>query len=151
MAFICRTTTVIPLITHICALSINRSIFPDIWKLAIITPLHKSGPTNEPSNFRSISVLPCLGKILERVTHIQLYSYLSDHNMLAEEQSGFRTGYSTGTCLTTFLDPIYLNMDQGCPSGVLFLDLRKAFDVVDHKILLSKFRNMESETNHCYG
>ncbi len=133
---------IIPCITHICCMSIRYHCFPDAWKVAVVTPLHKSGNTDLPTNYRPISVLPCLGKILERIIHTQLYSYLAVNNLLTPSQSGFRKGHSTGTCLTSFLDNIFENVEQGCPSGVLFLDLSKAFDTVDHQIILDKLREI---------
>ena len=125
---------------HIVNLSLEQSIFPDSWKTGCITPLFKEGDTAVPANYRPISILPSLSKILERIAHTQIYSYLTANNLLADEQAGFRKGHSTGTCLMDFLGNIYQNIDKGCLCGVLFLDLRKAFDTVDHRILVSKLR-----------
>ncbi len=91
-----------------------------------ITPLHKAGDNSEPSNFRPISILPCLGKVLEKLVHQQLYNYLDSHDLLSSQQSGFCKGFSTGTCLVNFLDEIFSGIDIGVPSGVLFIDLCKA-------------------------
>ena len=104
----------------------------------MLPPLYKEGPATDPFNYRPISVLPCLGKILEKVVHSQLYGYITDKHILLEGQSGFRKGHFTGTCLMDFLDEIFTNVDKGVPSGVLFLDIRKAFDTDDHIILLQK-------------
>ncbi len=128
-------------ITHIINRSISTRTFPDQWKMACITPLHKSGDPGNPSNFRPISILPCLGKVLEKITHMQIYQYLTEYSILASEQSGFRKGYSTGTCLVTLLDFIFNNIDNGSPCAVLYLDLSKAFDTVDHDILCTKLRH----------
>ena len=84
--------SIIPCITHICNMSIRYHTFPDVWKIAVVTPLHKSGDTSKPTNYRPISVLPCLGKILERVIHTQLYNYLTVYELIAPQQSGFRKG-----------------------------------------------------------
>ena len=132
--------SIYPVLLHICNISIQMRTFPTSWKIGCITPLHKSGDTINPDNFRPISVLPCLGKMLERLVHNQVYGYLTSHNLLSPRQSGFRKGYSTGTCLIDFLHDIYSNIDEGHASGVLFLDLKKAFDVVDHQILLEKLK-----------
>ncbi len=85
---------------------------------------------------------------MERLVHDRLLSYVSDADLLHHRQSGFRKRHSTGTCLIEFLDAIYRNMDEGRLCGVLFLDLKKAFDTVDHNIairLLSQL-NLSSAT-----
>ncbi len=110
-------------------------------KLLLSRP-HKSGNTDLPTIYHLISGLPCLGKVLEGIIHTQHYSYLSVNNLLTPVQLGFRRGYSAGTCLTSFLDNIFENIEQGCPTGVLFLDLSKAFDTVDHSIILTKLHHL---------
>ncbi len=76
--------TIIPAIHHICNLSVRKKIFPNIWKIGRITPLHKSGDNSDPSNFRPISILPCLGKVLEKLIHQQLYAYLDSNDLLSK-------------------------------------------------------------------
>ncbi len=134
--------TIFPVILHICNISIESNTFPDCWKTACITPLHKEGNTIDPTNFRPISVLPCLGKLLERLVHNQVYGYLTANGILSPNQAGFRKGYSMGTCLIEFLHHIYSNIDAGRVSGVLFLDFSKAFDTVEHDIMISKLRHL---------
>ena len=134
--------SIVPVLKHIFNLSIAKSIFPDDWKVGCVTPLFKEGNPDDPSNYRPISLLPSLGKIMERVVHTQLYAYITSHHILSSSQSGFRRGHSMQTCLIDFLDNIYQKVDEGGVCGVLFLDLRKAFDTVDHTILLQKLRIM---------
>ena len=131
---------IVPVILHICNISISKKCFPDLWKTATITALHKKGDHSDPTNFRPISILPSVSKILEKIIHTQLYKYLTDNNTSSTQQSGFRKGHSTGTCLVNFPDKIYQSIDEGVPCGVLFVDLCKAFHTVDHSILLHKLR-----------
>ncbi len=132
--------SIYPVIRHLINRSITARQFPQIWKTGCITPLYKEGDATNPSNYRPISILPTMGKLAEKVIHTQLYTYFSNYELLSPRQAGFRKGYSTGTCLLDFVDNVFVNMDQGMTCGVLFLDLRKAFDTVDHRILLTKLR-----------
>ena len=95
--------SILPVLQHIFNLSLTSRSFPACWKPAIVTPLYKDGAKNNPSNYRPISVLPSVGKLMERAVHGQLYKYLVDHHILSECQSGFRKGHSTVTCLIDFL------------------------------------------------
>ena len=97
-------------------LSIRTKVFPTAWKVAKVT-LHKSGACDVPGNYRPISVIPTLGKILERLVYNQCQKYLNTHNLLCENQAGFREGRSTGTCLTEFLHDIYGEIERWCLWG----------------------------------
>ena len=122
-------------------LSIQQNVIPAEWKKAKVTPLHKSGAKDNPQNYRPISVLPVVSKVLERLIHKQLASYFDEHGLLCISQSGFRRKHSTETAVTYFADEILMNMDKGEVTGCVFIDLAKAFDTVDHDILISKLKN----------
>ena len=137
----CGDAIVAPL-QHIFNISIRTCTFPSIWKSARVTPLYKGGAPENASNYRPVSVLPILSKILERLIHDQIYEYVTNAAILTDRQSGFRKRHSTGTCLVEFLDAVYNSIEEGSLSGVLFLDLRKAFDTVDHQVLICKLSEM---------
>ncbi len=138
---ICSDLILAPL-HYIFNLSVKTLTFPQIWKEAQITPLFKGGNQDQPDSYRPISVLPIFSKLLERLVHNQIYDELTVSGALSDKQAGFRKGHSTTTCLVEFLDTIYKNMDEGKLNCMLFLDLRKAFDTVDHDILLCKLEQM---------
>ena len=115
---------------------------PDKWKVAKIIPIHKKGDKLDFNNYRPISILPCASKIMERVVQKQLLQYLKSHSLLSRNQSGFRPKHSTLTALATVTDDWFHSIDKGEYTGTIFVDLQKAFDMVDHLILLSKLEDM---------
>ena len=92
-------------------------------------------------NYRPISVLPVVSKVLERVVHHQLHSFLREHKLLSPFQCGFRRNHSTEFAAIAFSDYIRRGIDLGLLTGSVFIDLRKAFDSVDHEILISKLES----------
>lgn len=133
-------TVIYESLTHIFNLSLCTGNFPSKLKLARVTPLYKSGDIADMNNYRPISVLPSLSKLFEKIVYAQIYEYLIKYKLIHPNQSGFRSKHSCVTALTKIVDHILKEMDQGNYTGVLFLDFKKAFDMVNHTILLSKLK-----------
>ena len=124
-------------ITSLINKSITLGKVPKKWKIAKIIPLHKKGDRSIPNNYRPISILSCLSKILERIIQKQLIHHLNVNNILTIEQSGFRPKHSTSTALIKVTDEWLKAMDKGMYTGAVFVDLQKAFDLVNVKCLLN--------------
>ena len=125
-------------VKHLLNLSIETGAVPSEWKQAKVVPLFKSGSKDDLDNYRPISILPILSKILEKAVFHQLHSYLSENSLLSPYQSGFRENHSTQMAVTFLTDKIRGNMDKGLLTGAAFIDLKKAFDTVPHDGLLNK-------------
>lgn len=127
-------------LTQICNLSISSNTFPSSWKIARVTPLHKKNNKDDPNNYRPISILPILSKLLEKHVANHLYEFLTCHDLIATRQSGFRPKHSCETALHLMVDEWVEHMFKSEVVGVLYIDFCKAFDLVDHDILLEKMK-----------
>ena len=121
-------------ISALCNLSISQGVFPSACKVAKLKPIFKMGKKTDPSNYRPISLLPSISKIIERVIHDQKNAFLSDEDILYTYQSGFRGNHSTNLCLSFLTDKILKAIDEGLSTGMILIDLQKAFDTIDHEI-----------------
>ena len=127
-------------ICQICNIYIKLSVFPRECKIAKLIPLYKKGSQTDPKNYRPISLLPIVSKLIEKIIHQQMQEYLDDKKILYKFQSGFRSNHSTDTCLSYLNDRILKGFDKGLLTGLVAIDLQKAFDTIDHDILLQKLR-----------
>jgi hypothetical protein len=107
-------------------------------KIAKVRPIHKKGWKQEISNCRPISVLTAFSKILETLIYNRVMSFLNKHNLISEAQNGFREKKSTNTAIQTFIEDIQKALDNKRFALGIFLDLTKAFDVINHNLLLDK-------------
>ena len=122
--------------------SLLQGVFPDSLKSGRITTIYKKGSTADVNNYRPVTILPVLSKVFERLMYNRLYTFLSDNSILCDNQYGFRKGRSTQDALLSFLSGIYNDLDHGkIPIGICY-DLSKAFDSMNHKILLYKLQKL---------
>ena len=116
--------------------SFKSSSFPSYLKMANVTPLHRKGKKDLKENYRPVSILPVFSEVFERSMFGQMCSFFD--NFLSKQQCGFRKGYSTHQCLLTLLEKWKRAVDSGKMFGALLTDLSKAFDCLDHKLLIAK-------------
>lgn len=129
-------------LTHLINLSITKSIFPMSLKEATVIPIYKQGSKNDINNYRPISLLSTFSKILEKVLKKQLMTYLEENNLISKSQYGFRQNLSTADAIDDILNTITKSLDKGNKSLAIFIDLQKAFDTIDHKILFKKLKKI---------
>lgn len=134
---------IIPILKYLIILSFKTSIFPDKMKISKVSPIYKDGNFSNPNNYRPISVLPSCSKILEKIMHTRLSNYFENKNLLFKGQYGFRKSRDTETAAIDIITNIQIKIDENKKCCILSLDLCKAFDTVDHNILLKKL--------YCYG
>ena len=131
MLLLCDESSVLPL-KLLFQNILFTAMYPNIWKIANVTPIHKKGDKNLVKKYRPISLLPICRKIFEKIVSAQLYSYLINHDLISKNQSGFRPGDSTTNQLTDFVNEVHKAFDDRRSLEVrsVFPDLSKAFDKV---------------------
>ena len=131
----------VPLLTVIISQSLQSGVFPDVWKEALVTPtLKKCGSDLAFKNFRPISNLQFVSKLVERAAADQLQSHWIKNNLFPTLQSAYRPNHSTETALLKIKNDILMNMDKQHVTLLILQDLSAAFDTVDHQILLNRLR-----------
>ena len=136
-------------LAHIVNVSFETGIFPDRWKKAIIKPIPKVTVPILPSEYRPISLLPALSKIIEKLANRQIVYYLIKHDLLDPYQSAYQKRHSTQTALLRLTEDIYDAIDDSEITLLVFLDFSKAFDTVNHELLLAKLQILGFQETTC--
>ena len=131
---------IVCVLTRIINQSLCTGIFPNSLKIAKIMPVFKKDDPHIADNYRPISLLPSISKVFEKVAYIQVYDYFMEKKLLYNSQYGFRKMHSTELAALEITDKIILHLDQGKLPLAIYLDLSKAFDTIDHSILLYKLQ-----------
>ena len=121
--------------------SLITGIYPDKLKTAKVIPMYKKGDKTKCDNYRPISLLCAISKLFEKVVYNQLYDYFTKNKLFHDNQYGFRTKHSTELAVTELIDRVLLNIDNKQVPFAVFMDLSKAFDTLDHKILIDKLHH----------
>ena len=125
---------------HLFNCSLATGIFPDKWKIAKVLPLFKGGDRENVNNYRPILLLPLPGNMLEKIVHKRISNFWDNNDFLTKNQGGFRKGHSTTATIGDLTDDLFQEINKGNTSLAAFVDLRKAFDTVNLKILKSKLQ-----------
>ena len=126
---------------YIFNLSLEQSVVPDQMKIAKVVPIYKKDNAQVASNYRPISLLSILNKLLEQIVYKRIYGFVEKYQVLYKHQFGFRKNHSTTLAVLEIMDKCYKNLDEGKKVLGIYFDLQKAFDCISHDILLTKLEN----------
>ena len=132
------TDLVSPILSMLFNQSVSSSSFPDVLKTAKIVPIYKAGPKTDKNNYRPIALLPTISKIFEKLIHKRVSSFLTKFKLLYSDQYGFQSKKSTTDAILKFTDECYNALNSKKALISVYIDFSKAFDTVDHRILLEK-------------
>ena len=135
-------TELSPILCSLFNKSFNERVFPDCFKIAKVIPLHKKGNKNILDNFRPISLLPQFSKMYDKLFKKILLYFINKYTILNENQFGFRQNYSTEDTLHHLSETVCAELENNNNCAVLSIDLKKAFDTLDHNILINKLDNI---------
>jgi len=138
---------ILPQLTHFFNICVNKGIFPKKLKIGVVKPVYKKGDAHDFSNYRPISILPVLSKILELIIRDQLTDYFVEHNLFTDRQVGFRKKKSTYMPIMLIHDFVTTAWEANESAIGIFIDLKKAFDTVDHVILCKKLERYGVKNN----
>ena len=117
---------------------VDSGVYPENLKIAKVTPLHKKGDKDNVDNFRPISVLTQFNKLFEKLLHARLMRFIKKYKILKDYQFGFRKNHNTSHGISYLNEKIIENLEKKKVCAVLFIDLKSAFDTIDHNILAKK-------------
>ena len=130
-----------PYLTFFLHVSFNEGIFPNSCKIARVAPIYKSGAINETKNYRPISILTCLSKIHEKLIYTRMINFFEKHDIIDQHQYRFQCKVSTTHAMLDLITSTYDNINDNAFTGLVMVDLKKAFDTVSHSTLLSTLQN----------
>jgi hypothetical protein len=132
---------IVDVLVYIFNLSLSTGDFPSELKSAVVTPLFKKKDESQPTNYRPISLLSIFSKLLEKIVKIRMSDFLEKYNFFSKKQYGFQSGLNTGLAVIDFMSQAYNGINEGKVCAGIFVDVIKAFDTVDHKVLLNRMES----------